>query len=135
MTYSIIRAAAIALFLLIVALPALSHAAPPPQEPGTNRGVVVLETGSSAGISVRIAEDLARLINDGASRRMLPVIGTGSLQNIMDFKLMPGIDAAIIQKDVLDYAKQQKLLPNIESWVTYITSLYNEEFHLIARSE
>jgi uncharacterized protein len=131
----IIRAWAIALFIPIAAIPLLSHAASPQPEAPTNRGVVVLETGGSAGISVRIGEELARLINDGATRRILPVIGTGSLQNIMDLKLVPGIDVAIVQKDVLDYAKEQKLLPGIESWLTYITTLYNEEFHLIARSE
>ena len=32
-----------------------------------NRGVVELETGSSAGISVRIVEDIASIVNDGAT--------------------------------------------------------------------
>ena len=45
------------------------------------------------------------------------------------------IDVAILQKDVLDYAKQRNLVLHIESWMTYITTLYNEEFHLIARPE
>ena len=47
---------------------------------------------------------------------------------------MRGIDLAIAQKDVLDYAKQRNV-PQIESWISYITTLYNEEFHLIARPE
>jgi TRAP-type uncharacterized transport system substrate-binding protein len=29
----------------------------------------------------------------------------------------------------------KNLVPHIESWITYITTLYNEEFHLIARPE
>jgi hypothetical protein len=61
-----------------------------------NRGVVELQTGRAAGISVRIAEDLANLIDDGATRRVLPVIGKGSLQNITDLKLLRGIDMAIL---------------------------------------
>ena len=36
-----------------------------------NKGVVELETSGSAGISVKIAEDLANLIDDGATRRVL----------------------------------------------------------------
>jgi hypothetical protein len=36
---------------------------------------------------------------------------------------------------VLDYAKQRNLAPQIESRMSYITTLYNEEFHLIARPE
>jgi TRAP-type uncharacterized transport system substrate-binding protein len=36
---------------------------------------------------------------------------------------------------VLDYARQQNLFPGIESWATYITKFYNEEFHLLARQD
>jgi uncharacterized protein len=133
MECSIIRTA-VALILTIVAATA-SRAATPQPEAGAGQGVVELETEGSAGISVRIAEELARTLNDGSRRRILPVIGTGSLQNIMDLRLLRGIDVAILQTDALDYAKQQNLVPHIESWLTYITTLYNEEFHLIARPE
>jgi hypothetical protein len=54
---------------------------------------------------------------------------------MMDLRLLPGVDVAILQPDVLDYVKQQKLAPGIESWMTYISKLSNEEFHLIARAE
>jgi TRAP transporter TAXI family solute receptor len=104
------------------------------QSTAVNKGVVELETTGSDGISVRIAEDLARLIDDGATRRVLPVVGKGSLQNITDLKYLRGVDMAIVQADVLDYAKGQRLFPGIES-ITYITKLYNEEFHLLARSD
>jgi TRAP transporter TAXI family solute receptor len=100
-----------------------------------NRGVVELQTGRAAGISVRIAEDLANLIDDGATRRVLPVIGKESLQNITDLKLLRGIDMAILQADVLDYARQQNSFPGLEGWATYIAKLYNEEFHLLARPD
>jgi len=82
-----------------------------PSRDHVNRGVVELEIGGRAGISVRIAEDLAKLVNGGATRRILPVIGTGGLQNITDLKLLRGIDVAILQTDVLDYAKQLNLFP------------------------
>src|SRR6202790_735930 len=107
-------------------------AAQPPPETGVNRGVVELETARAAGISVRIAEDLANVIDDGATRRVLPVVGKGALQNLTDLKLLRGIDMAIVQTDVLDYAKEQRLVPGLESSLTYITRLYNEEFHLLA---
>src|SRR3974377_1043421 len=117
-----------------IARPAFAKTAGPPPEVGVvNRGVVELETGRARGSSVRIAEDLANVIDDGTTRRVLPVIGKGALQNITDLKLVRGIDMAILQTDVLDYARQQNLFPGIESWATYITKLYNEEFHLLAR--
>ena len=100
-----------------------------------NRGVVELETGSSAGISVRIAEDLARIVNDAATRRVVPVVGQGSLGNIIDLRLLRGIDMAIVEADILDYAREQKLFPGMDATITYITRLYNEELHLLARPE
>jgi len=100
----------------------------------TNRGVVEAETGNTDGISVKIADDLAGLLNDGATRRVVPVIGEGSLQNIIDVKALRGIDMAIVQIDALDYAKGQRLAQGLES-ITYIAKLYNEEFHLLARAD
>ena len=117
------------------AAPTCAKTAGPPPETGVNRGVVELETARGAGISVRIAEDLANLIDDGSTRRVLPVIGKGALQNITDLKLLRGVDMAILQTDVLDYARQQNLFPGIENWTTYITKLCNEEFHLLARQD
>src|SRR5437763_12145840 len=131
-----ITAAIILTVVLPIARPALPKTAGPLSEIGVvNRGVVELETARAAGISVRIAEDLANVIDDGATRRVLPVIGKGALQNITDLKLLRGIDMAIVQADVLDYARRQNLFPGIESWATYITKLYNEGFHLLARQE
>ena len=102
------------------------------QAAAVNRGVVELETTGSDGISVRIAEDLARLIDDGATRRLVPVVGKNSLQNIIDLRYLRGIDLAIVQADVLDDVKTRQVVSGINS-LTYITKLYNEEFHLLAR--
>jgi len=132
MKYSIIPSGAVALFLSVAALAVLSHAATLQSAAVSNLGVVVLETEGSTGISVRIAEELARATNDTAARRILPVVGVGSLQNIMDLGGLRNIDLAILQTDVLDQVKQQKIAPGIESWLTYVSKLYNEEFHLIA---
>jgi TRAP-type uncharacterized transport system substrate-binding protein len=105
------------------------------QAAAINRGVVELETSGAAGISVRIAEDLANLIDDGTTRRVVPVVGKGLLQSLTDLKYLRGIDMAILQTDVLYYAKDQRVLPGLESSLTYITRLYNEEFHLLAGPE
>jgi uncharacterized protein len=119
-------------FAALIAGPQPSPAAPLDQGVAAiNRGVVELETSGAAGISVRIAEDLANLVDDGATRRVVPVVGKGSLQNLTDLKYLRGIDMAIVQTDVLEYAKEQRLVPGLELSLTYITRLYNEEFHLL----
>ena len=103
------------------------------QQPAAiNRGVVEIETSGAAGISVPIAEDLANLVDDGATRRVVPIVGKGSLQNLLDLKYLRGVDMAILQTDVIDYAREQQLVPGLDSAFTYITRLHNEEFHLLA---
>src|SRR6195256_910568 len=91
-------------FVALITGPQPSPAAPPDQGVAAiNRGVVELETSGAAGISVRIAEDLANLVDDGATRRVVPVVGKGSLQNLTDLKYLRGVDMAILQTDVLEY--------------------------------
>jgi uncharacterized protein len=107
----------------------------PSSQAAANRGVVELETGRGSGISVAVAEDLANVVDDGATRRVLPVVGKGGLANITDLELLHGIDLAILQDDVMNYARQQNLFPGIESRMAYIAKLYNEEFHLLARAD
>src|SRR5438552_15159414 len=103
------------------------------QEPATvNRGVVELETAGTSGISVRIGEELATLIDDGATRRLVPVVGKGALQNLIDLKYLRGIDMAILPADMLDYARERKLIAAADPGAYYITKLYNEEFHVLA---
>lgn len=123
---------AIAAFSLAILL---SRAVAAQQAAAVNRGVVEIESSGSAGMSLRLVEDLANLVDDGTTRRVLPVVGKDALQMMVDLKYLRGIDMAILPIDVLEYAKAKRLYPGIESSLTYITKLHNEEFHLLARSE
>lgn len=129
---------AIGILVTLNSLPvaaAARYGVTPPPLVAVNRGVVELETGRGSGISVQIAEDLANVIDDGTTRRVLPVLGKGGLKNITDLELLRGIDLTILQDDVMNYARQQNLSPGIENRLTYIAKLYNEEFHLLARND
>jgi uncharacterized protein len=129
---AVLAAASVALLLAPCGAQAV---APLTTAGGVNRGVVELETLGASGASVEIGEDLANLIDDGATRRVLPIVGKGSLQNIIDLRALHGIDMAILQIDVLDYVKEQHMFPGIDHSLTYIAKLYNEEFHLLARAD
>jgi len=100
-----------------------------------NGGVVGVISGGVTGTYVRIAADLANALDDSYELRVLPVIGKGSVRNIEDLLLLRGIDVAIVQSDVLDFYKRAELVPNIEGKLRYITKLYNEEVHVLARTE
>ncbi len=98
-----------------------------------NRGLVELLTAGDPA-SIEMAQELAVVIDDGATRRLLPVVGHDAIEGLLDLNALHGIDMAIAQTDVLDEAKQRATPPNMEV-VTYIAKLYNEELHVLARAE
>jgi uncharacterized protein len=87
------------------------------------------------GTYVRIAADLADALDDGYQLRILLMIGKGSVRNVEDLLLLRGVDVAIVQSDALDFYKRAGLVPNIDQKIRYITKLYNEEVHVVARLE
>ncbi|GGC43552.1 hypothetical protein GCM10011504_22500 [Siccirubricoccus deserti] len=97
-----------------------------------NAGTVGVIAGGVDGTYVRIAADLAAVLDDGDQLRVLPTLGKGSLQNISDILVLRGIDIGIVQSDVLAYARRQRLLPSVETLVQYIAKLYDEELHVLA---
>src|SRR5258708_6064891 len=113
---SIVRAIVVAICLLTGAP---GHAADAP----SGIDVIRVETGGSPGITVRMAEDLATLVDDGATRRVVPLVGRGGIQNIADLLEGRDVDLAFLQLDVLAYARAQKLFPDIEGRLTYIAKL------------
>jgi len=141
MLYKSLRAAMVALF---AGLAAVSGAAAATENlPAThqervetiNRGTVGLVSGGMGGTYIRIAADLQAVLDGAGELRVLPIVGKGSVQNITDLLYLRGIDVAIVQSDVLAYLKSTNAIPDIENRVAYITKLYNEEFHLVARRD
>lgn len=97
-----------------------------------NQGTVGIISGGINGTYVRIAADLASVLDNGNELRVLPMIGKGSVQNIADILYLKGIDIGIVQSDVLTFIKRENIYPQIDQKIQYVTKLYNEEIHLIA---
>lgn len=133
------------------AAPALDAAAPerlPAQGPGAaagrsirsaegqreraNQGVITVLAGGVNGTYIRIASDMAAVLDDGERMRILPVVGKGSVQNITDLLYLRGMDIAIVQSDVLEVIRKENLHPTIDQRIRYVTKLYNEEVHILA---
>ena len=100
-----------------------------------NAGTVTIISGGIDGTYIRVASDLAAVLDDGATPRILPVLGKGSLQNIADILYLRGVDIGIVQSDVLAFVRQRHLYPNIEQSVQYIAKLYDEEVHVLVRKD
>jgi len=114
------RAAAI---LVATALPAAAQQVP--------HGIVTLETLGGDGVSGRAALDLAQMFDDGGTRRLMPVLGVGAFQNVVDLATVKDLDLAIVQQDALDLARRHNLDPAIDR-MTYVARLYDEDLHIVA---
>src|SRR6185437_8517910 len=57
------------------------------------------------------------------------------VQNVADILYLRGVDIGIVQSDVLAYIEQQNLYTNVNQLVGYITKLYEEELHILARKD
>jgi TRAP transporter TAXI family solute receptor len=99
-----------------------------------NSGTVGVVSGGVTGTYVRFASDLSNALDEGYEHRVLAVLGKGSVRNIEDLLMLKGIDIAIVQSDVLDFYRANNLYPDIDEKIEYITKLYNEEVHILARS-
>jgi TRAP-type uncharacterized transport system substrate-binding protein len=98
-----------------------------------NSGTVGVISGGVDGTYIRFAADLAAVLDDGDNLRVIPVVGKGSIQNIRDIVLLRGIDIGIVQSDALAFARREQLIPAVTGLIQYITKLYDEEVHVLAR--
>ncbi|MEW5963336.1 MAG: TAXI family TRAP transporter solute-binding subunit [Pseudomonadota bacterium] len=111
-----------------------------PQEAATkervNQNTVGIVAGKSDSASLAIAEDLTNVLDDGNNFRVLALVGKGAAQNVRDVLNLRNIDLGITQANVLAYFKKTgELGAGIENRLVYITKLYNEEVHIVARSD
>lgn len=130
----------IVLLLILSSVAGALHAATPDERTTAphqlsgaeaNKGVVGIIAGGVNGTYIRIAADMATVL-DTDNLRILAIIGKGSVQNINDLLYLKGVDMAIVQSDVLEYLRRLETYKAIDKRIHYITKLYNEEFHLLA---
>jgi TRAP transporter TAXI family solute receptor len=98
-----------------------------------NAGTVGVIAGGVDGTYIRIAADLAAVLDSGETLRVIAMIGKGSLQNIQDIVLLRGVDIGIVQSDALAFARRNRLVPGADNLIQYIAKLYDEEIHILAR--
>lgn len=97
-----------------------------------NAGTVGIVAGGVDGTYIRIAADLAAVLDDSDRLRVIAIIGRGSVQNIADIMVLRGVDLGIVQSDVLAYARRERLFPSVDRLVQYVCKLYDEEVHILA---
>jgi len=102
-----------------------------PSADRANSGTIGVISGGADGTYIRIAADLANVL-DSDTIRILPIIGRGSLQNLRDIMFLRGVDVGIVQMDARQGLAPSNLQASAQQRLRYIARLYNEELHVLA---
>src|SRR5262245_59508681 len=101
-----------------------------------NENVVTIMAASPSETDLTIATDIAQVVDDGDNLRVLPIVGRGVAQNVKDVLFLRGVDMGITQANVIKhYAKTGELGSNFIDQVVYVAKLFNEEVHILVRSD
>ncbi|MHC2463472.1 TRAP-type uncharacterized transport system substrate-binding protein [Bradyrhizobium embrapense] len=108
---------------------------PQPEKPQVtmNAWTIGLAGGLLEGAPIRLAAEMARVVDDGDKLHVLPVVTRGPTENVNSLLYLRGIDAAIINSDVLDEYKSQ--VPDIQQRLAYVLNLFPSELHIFVRPE
>jgi TRAP transporter TAXI family solute receptor len=113
---------------------AQTAAAPQASNNNANSGAIGVISGGADGTYIRIAADLANVL-DSDSLRIIPMIGRGSLQNLRDIMFLRGVDIGIVQMDARQGLEVGGLQNTAQQRLRYIARLYNEELHVLASKD
>lgn len=99
-----------------------------------NNWTVSIAAGTRDDTSMRFADELGRVLNDGDDLRVLPIISRGPAGNLEDLLYLRDIDIAFTQADALEYFRTERktLLANT---IQYIARLPVAELHVVARTD
>jgi TRAP-type uncharacterized transport system substrate-binding protein len=116
-------------------VPRQSRREPPPQKPQVtmNAWTVGLAGGLLEGAPIRLAAEIARVVDDGDKLHVLPIVTRGATENVNSLLYLRGIDAAIINSDALEEYKSQ--VPDIQQRLAYVLNLFPSELHIFVRPE
>ena len=98
-----------------------------------NAWTVGLAGGLLEGAPIRLAAEIARVVDDGPNMHVLPIVTRGATENLNSLLYLRGVDTAIINSDALEEYKIQ--VPEIRSRITYLLNLFPSELHIFVRPE
>src|SRR5215468_10812237 len=120
---------------------AQGQAVPPPnrapsyeeQQLKINAWTVGLAAGRIEGAPLRLAAEMARVVDDGANMLVLPIVTRGPTENLNSLLYLKGVDLAVINPDALDEYKAG--FPEIRQHLAYVLNLFPSELHVFVRPE
>jgi TRAP-type uncharacterized transport system substrate-binding protein len=105
------------------------------EQPNENTIGLISGSPNSDDTTLQAAYDLAEVLNDGDNLRITPMVGIGGPRNIRDVRYVRGIDIGLTQTNILNnFRRSNERLGQIDDKIVYIATLFNEEVHLVTRT-
>ena len=104
-----------------------------PERDLLNAGTVTVITAPIGGPMSIMGSDMASVLDDGDKLRVLPILGKGSAQNLVDIIRLKNIDMGFVTSDALEFVKTEYNMPDIAKRVRYIARLFHNDIHIVAR--
>jgi TRAP transporter TAXI family solute receptor len=100
-----------------------------------NAGTVTVITAPIGGPMSIMGSDMAAVLDDGDKLRVLPILGKGSAQNLIDILRLKNIDMGFVTSDALEFVKTEYNVPDVAKRVRYIAPLFHNAVHIVARQD
>src|SRR6185436_4473169 len=113
--------------------PDVRRASPQGEKEKMNAWTVGLAGGLLEGAPLRLAAEMARVVDDGPNLHVLPIVTRGATENLNSLLYLRGVDTAIINSDALEEYKVQ--VPEIRRRISYLLNLFPSELHIFVRPE
>jgi len=98
-----------------------------------NAWTVGLAAGRIEGAPLRLAAEIARVVDDGPDMHVLPIVTRGPTENVNALLYLRGVDLAIINADVLEEYRTE--FPDIRRHIVSLFNLFPSELHVLVRPE
>ena len=85
--------------------PVVRRASAHDQREKINAWTVGLAGGLLEGAPIRLAAEMARVVDDGPNLHVLPIVTRGATENVNSLLYLRGVDTAIINSDALEEYK------------------------------
>ena len=96
-----------------------------------NENTVTVLGGDAGQTITRMLGELAATVAESGIR-VIGMTSSEPAENIADVLYARGVDSAMVPLDVLEYALEQNVYPNLGGKLAYITELFTKEVHLVA---
>lgn len=106
-----------------------------PERDTLNANTVTVITAPIGGPMSIMGSDMAAVLDDGDNLRVLPILGKGSAQNLVDIIRLKNIDMGFVTADAIEFVKTEFNMPDVAKRVRYIAPLFHNDIHIVARQE